>query len=153
MVKHDICQKDMMMVYLSPHPFRNSFEEDFRLRYFDSCKHPTAGLVCIEHNGRLYVKDIQPSSPAAKIQAWRSRIRNAWLIKVDDEEVSKIEDIERIMTRLATAKSPSCWLLMAHSELKDGLVESGIPQINVDQLNHRYSFDNIDVMTQEQFDA
>lgn len=57
------------------------------------------------------------------------------------------------MPRLDIDKTPICRLLMAHSELKDGLVESGIPQVNVDQLNHRYSFDNIDIMTQEQFDA
>jgi hypothetical protein len=31
-------------------------------------------------------------------------------------------------------------------------VETGIPQINADQLNHRYFFDRIDVMTQEEFD-
>jgi hypothetical protein len=31
MMKHDISQKDMMMVYMSPHPFNNSFEEEFRL--------------------------------------------------------------------------------------------------------------------------
>ena len=41
---------------------------------------------------------------------------------------------------------------MAHSEIKDGLVESGIPQINADQLNQRYAFENIAVMTQKEFD-
>eukprot|EP00804_Cyclotella_cryptica_P013123 CCRYP_002393-RA/>CCRYP_002393-RA protein AED:0.39 eAED:0.38 QI:0/0/0/1/1/1/3/0/907 len=153
MTKHDISQKDMMMVYMSPHPFRDSFEEEFCLRYFNNTKHPTAGLVCSQHNGRLYLRDIQPSTPAAKIRAWRSRLRHAWLIKVDGEEVTTEADIVRIMARLAASKPPTCTLLMAHSELKHGLVESGIPQINADQLNHRYSFDNINTMTQEQFNA
>jgi hypothetical protein len=31
-------------------------------------------------------------------------------------------------------------------------VETGIPQINADRLNHRHSFDRIDVMTQDEFD-
>eukprot|EP00804_Cyclotella_cryptica_P016939 CCRYP_001875-RA/>CCRYP_001875-RA protein AED:0.38 eAED:0.38 QI:0/0/0/1/0/0/3/0/857 len=136
MTKHDISQKDTMMVYMSPHPFRDSFEEEFCLRYFDNSKHPTAGIVCSQHNGRLYIRDIQPSTPAAKIRAWRSRLRHAWLIKVDGEEVTTEADIVRIMARLAASKSPTCTLLMAHSELKHGLVESGIPQINADQLNH-----------------
>ena len=153
MSKHDISRKDVMMIYLSPHPFRNSFEEEFRLKYFDNQKHPTAGLVCKENNKRLYLVDILPSTPAAKIRAWRSRIRNAWLIAVDGEEISTIGELELVMTRLAREKSPTCRLLLAHSELKDGLVESGIPQINVDQLNHRYSFGDIAIMTQEQFDS
>lgn len=29
MLRNDISRKDMMMVYLSPHPFCNSFEEEF----------------------------------------------------------------------------------------------------------------------------
>jgi hypothetical protein len=127
MAKHDINQKDMLMIYMSPHPFRDSFEEIFRLRYFDNVKHPTAGLACTERNGRLYLQDIEPSTPATKIRAWRSSIRKAWLIEVDEEEVSSIEDVKRVMARLATNKSPICRLLMAHSELKDGLVESEIP--------------------------
>jgi hypothetical protein len=41
---------------------------------------------------------------------------------------------------------------MAHDAIRDGLVETGIPQINVDQLNGRQSMLNIEVMTQAQFD-
>jgi hypothetical protein len=40
---------------------------------------------------------------------------------------------------------------MAHSAIRDGLVETGIPLVNADQLNHRYLFDRIDVMTQDEF--
>jgi hypothetical protein len=50
-LKNDITRKDMMMVYLSPHPFRDSFEEEFRLRLYDHNKYPTAGLICSHHNG------------------------------------------------------------------------------------------------------
>jgi hypothetical protein len=46
----------------------------------------------------------------------------------------------------------TCTLLLAHSAIKDGLVESGIPQVNIDQLNNRHSLMSIEVMTQEQFD-
>ena len=60
--------------------------------------------------------------------------------------------MSQIFQQLALSNAASCTLLLAQSEIKHGLVESGIPQVNVDQLNHRYSFDNIEVMTQEQFD-
>jgi hypothetical protein len=41
---------------------------------------------------------------------------------------------------------------MAHSAIPDGLVETGIPQVNIDMLNNRHSLMSVDVMTQEQFD-
>ena len=152
MQKEGVSNKDMWMVYLSPDPYQNAFEEEFRLRMYDHSKHPTAGLVINEQNGRLFLTDILPSTPAAKIRAWRSRLRGAWIISVDNTEVKSKEDIMAVMGRLAKARATTCTLLLAHSELKHGLVETGIPQINADQLNHRYSFDNIDTMTQEEFD-
>jgi hypothetical protein len=64
-----------------------------------------------------------------------------------------VEELKNVFAQLATEKTPMCTLLMAHSEIKDGLVESGIPQINSDQLNHRYSFKDIAVLTQDEFDS
>jgi hypothetical protein len=42
-------------------------------------------------------------------------------------------------------------LLMARSAIRDGLVKIGIPQVNVDMLNSRYTMAEVDVMMQEQF--
>ena len=67
-------------------------------------------------------------------------------------EVTTVDELTLIFQQLPVTKASTCTLLLAHSEIKNGHVETGIPQINVDQLNHRYSFDDIDVMTQEQFD-
>jgi hypothetical protein len=41
---------------------------------------------------------------------------------------------------------------MAHSTIRDGLVKTGIPQVNVDMLNSQYTMAEVDVMTQEQHD-
>jgi hypothetical protein len=43
-------------------------------------------------------------------------------------------------------------MLLEHSAIQEGLVETGIPQVNVDQLNSRFAFADTGVMTQEQFD-
>jgi hypothetical protein len=138
---------------MSPNPFNNSFEEEFRLRYYDHRKYPSAGLVCEEKTERLFLRDILPSTPAAKIRTWRSRIRDAWLIKINGTQVATVDELKMTFAHLAKTKTPMCTLLLAHSKIRDGLVESGIPQINSDQLNHRYSFTNIDVMSQEEFDV
>jgi hypothetical protein len=152
MAKHDITSRDMAMVFLSPSPFHDSFEEIIQLRYFDPHRHPTAGMVCTERNGRVYLSNIDASTPAAKIRAWRSRLRGAWIIKLNDVIITSIKDVQRALLTCANTKAKQCTLLMAHSAIRDGLVETGIPQINADQLNHRHSFDRVDVMTQDEFD-
>jgi hypothetical protein len=68
-------------------------------------------------------------------------------------EATTVDDLFQIFKQPSVTKSASFTLLLGHSELKNGQVETGIPQINMDQLNHRYSFDDIEVMTQEQFDC
>lgn len=42
---------------------------------------------------------------------------------------------------------------MTHRAIRDGLVETNIPQVNIDQLNNRRSLMLMDVITQEQFDT
>jgi hypothetical protein len=92
------------------------------------------------------------STPGAKIRAWRTRLRGAWVIEIAGKRVYSIDDIKTIMADLKSNNTTSCTILMAHSALRDGLVETGIPQVNVDQLNNCYSLDSIEVMSQEQFD-
>jgi hypothetical protein len=109
-------------------------------------------MVCTERNGCVYLANIDASTPTAKIRAWRSRLRGAWIIKLNDVIINSIKDVQRALLTCANTKAKQCTLLMAHSAIRDGLVETGIPQINADQLNHRHSFDRVDVMTQDEFD-
>eukprot|EP00804_Cyclotella_cryptica_P023233 CCRYP_000413-RA/>CCRYP_000413-RA protein AED:0.47 eAED:0.46 QI:0/0/0/1/0/0/2/0/158 len=51
--QHDITHQDMQMVYISSHPFHDSFEEDITIRLHDHNKHSTDGLVCIPNDERL----------------------------------------------------------------------------------------------------
>jgi hypothetical protein len=150
---HDISNKDLAMVYLSPSHYRNAFEEVLDLRKFQISHSPTAGLECQEKNGKLFLRNMTPSTPGAKIRAWRSRLRDARLIQVNDTVVSTIKDLTNAIAQLSSDNAKSCTLLLAHSELRDGLVETGIPQINVDQLHRRYDFQDIFTMSQEEFDA
>jgi hypothetical protein len=149
---HDISHRDLAMVYLSPSSYNDAFEEELDLRRFDPSSSPTAGLECTLKDNKLILTGMTPSSPAAKIRAWRSRVRGARLLEIDSTSVHTVDDVAACLLRLAASSTKRCRLLFAHSALRDGLVETGIPQINVDQLNNRFSFQDIDVMTQEQFD-
>jgi hypothetical protein len=96
---------------------------------------------------------MQKSTPAAKIRAWRSRLSGACILEVDGTKVSTVDELSKKLLSLKDSGAKHCTILMAHSAIRDGLVETGIPQINIDQLNDRHSLMSLDVMTQEQFDS
>jgi hypothetical protein len=149
---NDISSKDREMVYLSPSPFNNAFEEILDLRCYNPTISPTAGIICEEKSSKLFLRDMQKSTPAAKIRAWRSRLRGARIIAVNDTLVDTIEELSKALLQLKDSGHKHCRILLAHSAIKDGLVETGIPQVNIEQLNNRHSLMSIEVMTQEQFD-
>jgi hypothetical protein len=64
--------QDMMMVYMSPDPYHDSFEQSVDLRKFDLTKHATGGLSLYERDGRVHLASIAPNTPAARIPAWRT---------------------------------------------------------------------------------
>jgi hypothetical protein len=112
-----ISKTDMATVYLSPDPYFDAFEQELDLRKFNHVRHPTAGLDLHESNGRIHLKCMIPSTPAAKIPDWHARVQGAWLIKVADQVVSKISDVE---TAIASEVSAGCSILMllfAHPEI------------------------------------
>ena len=140
------------MVYLSHSHYNDSFEEELDLRRFDPRKSSTAGLKCQEKCSKLFLRDMKLSTPGSRIRAWKTRLRDAWLIAVNGVPVSTVRDVEAELLRAKQNEQKSCPLLFAHSAIRDGLVETGIPQVNVDQLNNRHDLHRIEVMTQTEFD-
>ena len=65
---------------------------------------------------------------------------NAWLRKIDDIEVTSITDVKAALLTLSRQSWPTCLLTFSHPEIKYGLTNDGIPQLNVDQLNPRNMF-------------
>jgi hypothetical protein len=61
-------------IYLSPSSYFDAFEEKFNIRHCTTLDHKCAGMTLIQRDDRLIVGAIVPSTPAAKIQRWRSRI-------------------------------------------------------------------------------
>ena len=63
----NIGQNDMVLVYMSPDPYHEAFEEVLDLRRFDLSRHRTVGLCLAHINGRLFLGGMTSSTPAAKI--------------------------------------------------------------------------------------
>jgi hypothetical protein len=109
-----IRKQDMALVYMSPNPYHEAFEQTMDLRKFDWSRHPTAGLELYEKDGRVHLAKISPSSPAAKIHEWRSRIQGAWLIQVDKCVGKSIDNVVNVFNKVAADKCDSVTLIFAH---------------------------------------
>ena len=112
-----INSEDMSMIYVSPDRYATVFEEELDLRKSKIDHHPTAGLILFEKNNRILLASMAPGTPGAPIARWRTRIRGAWLIEVDDTPVTSISDAKAVFTRLSHSNSPRCTLLFSHPEV------------------------------------
>ncbi len=112
-----ISKKDMAMIYMSPDPYHEAFEEVLDIRRFDLSKHRTAGLCLANHDGRLILGGMTPSTPGAKIPRWRTRIKDAWLIKVGPDLVHTIKDAQDAFERQSAAGLASIPLLFSHPKI------------------------------------
>jgi hypothetical protein len=62
-----IGKRDISMIYLSPDPYHDAFEEEVDIRCFNLTKHHTGGLCLAHHDGCLFLGGIAKSTPCAKI--------------------------------------------------------------------------------------
>ncbi len=147
-VDFGIGKQDMAVIYMSPSPYHDAFLQTMDLRKFDLSNHATAGLEFYESGQRLHLKNIILSTPASKIPDWRSRIRGAWLIKVNDTKVTLPDDIALALRSLHKDKLATVLLLFSHPEIRPNLSKDGIPIVSSfqfslrthDQLNNRWEF-------------
>ena len=143
-VDYHITIKDIAQIYVSPHPFNDAFEEHVDLRRYDESKHAAAELRLTTTNSRLILDTIDKSTPCARIPRWRSRLKGAWLIQVGDTRVSTLDQVKQTFRDIHSSTTPppdNCTLLFSHPEMKHGLTNEGIPQVNLDQLNPRLAFE------------
>jgi len=83
------------------------------------------------------------SSPGARIDKWRSRIRGAWLVSIGDTAVSTLVEAQSAFRLLSENNAHSCLLTFTHPEFSPN--HNGLPiisrddflQLTHDQLNNR----------------
>ena len=144
----NIGTQDMAIIYMSPDPYHDAFEQRIDLLKFDLSQHPTGGLVLYDRVGRGHLTSISPGSPAARIHNWRSRIRGAWLIKVGDTLIASSADVATAFDTLRGSASASTTILFSHPELRPNLSHDDVPIVSSalfsqnthTQLNNRWEF-------------
>ena len=128
----------MAPVYFSPDPFHKEFEETLDMRRYGAYDKPTGGMVFEKSYGQLVLQNIVPSSPAAKIPAWRTRIRGDSLWKVGQTLVESEDEVVTALASLHRDGVEHCNLVFSHPEVSPGLANDGIPQVNLGQMNPRH---------------
>jgi hypothetical protein len=146
-----ISKRDMATVHMSPDPYFEAFEERVDLRKFNLSKHCTAGLCLTQSDNRLFLGGIAPSTPAARILHWRSRLKGAWLIKVGDSTVSTTMDAQAAFAKAHDSGLPFITLLFSHPEIRQDTSHDGLPIVSSarfsqhvhDQMNNRWDFSTV----------
>jgi hypothetical protein len=142
---------NMAMVYMSPDPFFDAFEEDLDLQKWSFDKQRTAGLSLVVRNGRVYLGGMTPGTPGTKVDWWQVNLREAWLIKVGSTQISTISDAWSAFRSLYETGAPSVMLLFSHPELRRDISNKGLPIVSLapflqqthDQLNRRWDFSTV----------
>ena len=135
----DITHRDLRQVYFSPSPFNAAFEEILDKKYLlpgALARDPYGGLEFLIEDNRLYLNQIKGGSPFAQLMRWRSRLRGAWLIQIDDVPIDSMDAVSQALSTSTSKPGTQCILVFSHSEVqKAGLTSDGIPQIAIDQMN------------------
>ena len=58
------------MIYLSPDPYYDAFEQPLNLQKLNIVTHANAGLSLLKYGGCLHLATMSPSTPAAKMKDW-----------------------------------------------------------------------------------
>ena len=92
---------------MSPDPYFEAFEEKLNVQNVNLKKHPTACLELYESSRRMFLWSIKPSTTAAKIPDWCTRLRGAWLIKIGNTIISSVEDASSTLRTLVNLDAQS----------------------------------------------
>ena len=84
-------------IWLSDDPYDNRLTTTVDVRG----NHPTLGLITqhCSHRNTIQLKDIEKSTPAARIHNWRSTLRFAYILEVQGTKVNSLNDLEAIIDK------------------------------------------------------
>ena len=114
-------------------PFDNTICIPIQVKGNDPC----LGLH-LKHNddfNRLQLIECTPGTPAAKIPKWRSTLRNGFVTKYNDTNISSINDLKTLIA--ASRKNGNKTISVTFSTVERQSMHPvyGVPQLQHDQLN------------------
>jgi hypothetical protein len=137
---YPITARDLAQVYISPHAYKDGFPIELDLQHGRLHDHLACGMKFTVVNGRLILQHIEKSTLASKIPCWCSELHGAWLQQIGDEKIHSLNNVHQSLASLIASGAPSCTLIFSHPEIRHGLTNDSIPQVNIDQLNPKTLF-------------
>jgi hypothetical protein len=95
--------------------------EEIDISQWTTHDHHTAGLVLIHNKDNLVLANILQSTPAARIDRWRSRCGGATVMEVEGRRVQSAKEINNILRNLKARHCTKCRITLAHMELESDL--------------------------------
>jgi hypothetical protein len=135
---------DMEMIYMSADPYGCLFEASLDLHKCDLQTHWTAGLQFITKHGRLVLAAMDPGTPGAKIDKWRTQLCGAWLVLINSTPVHTVANAQAAFALFSDVTAMDCTLVFSHPEISPDISNRGVPimskddflQFTYDQLNN-----------------
>ena len=84
---------------------------------------------------RIQLSECQKSTPAARIPKWRSMFKNAFITKIDNTNITTIQDIQNCITTVRENKCQTITCQFATITKQAMHPQDGIPLLYHDQLN------------------
>ncbi len=139
---HINSKQDVKHMYFSPTTYNEAFEEILNMKRFFTTTLPFGGMRFITVDSQHILETISKGTPCAKIRNWRSQLKGAWLISIDGSPISTVAEVNSALDKSLCSDNPCCTLLFPPPEIRHGLMNEGIPQITLDQLNLRLLFES-----------
>jgi len=120
-------------IFFSHDPFDNILEVEVAVRG----NHPTLGILSqyCPYRQRLQIKDMALSTPGSRIKKWRSTLRNAYILKVQEYAVANEQDMEHAVKQVRQRQLIKIKLVVATDKSYGVHPIEGIMQIYFDQMN------------------
>ncbi len=134
---HAILHKDGLNPYhiwFSPDPFHKCVIIPIPIKG----THPTLGLITMPtplSNHRIQLIDMAKSTPAHKIPRWRSTLKRAVIIAVDDNPVAHEEDIKKYISMARQKQADTIMVKFATPQPQPLHPTEGSLMLYYDQMN------------------
>jgi hypothetical protein len=127
--------RNMEMIYMSSDPYGWSFEASLDLRKCDLTVHPTASLRFITKGDRVILATMDPSTPGARIDKWRTQLRGAWLESIAGMAVHSVAEAQAAFASLSGHNVLDCTLVFCHPKVSPNISNRGVPIMSCDDFS------------------
>ena len=120
-------------VVCSPDPFLTT--ETIRIPVRGT--HPTQGLelsTCDQYKNKLVIKFVHPGTSPRNIKRWIHRIKNSHLLKINDHNVSTVEEANKIFKDIISQNNKFFRITVSNDQRHSMHHEQGLPMMYFDQL-------------------